>query len=107
MEVIANRQLRGEYGTVAPDQSFECRNETAQQLLKAGLVRNAMPPVIEYQTKVIVPEAPEVSPRHPFRDVSVPHKESAGVATESNRVLPAADVPKSGAPDSRGRARRS
>jgi len=36
MQVIANRQLRGEYGIVVPDQLFECSDETAQELLKSG-----------------------------------------------------------------------
>ena len=59
MKVIANHQLRGEYGVVQANQVFECRDDTGNELLKAGLVRNALPPKVQYETKVLVPEAPE------------------------------------------------
>lgn len=65
-----------------------------------------------YETKVIVPgttpgaEAPEVGPRLPFRHVPLHHTEPAGVAAESNSLLPGADLPESGAADRLGRRRR-
>ena len=107
MQVIANRQLRGEYGTVTPDQQFECRDETAQALLKSGMVRPAAPPKIQYETKIIVPEAPEVSPREPFRDMPVSHAQSPDLATESDRMFPVADLSSDRTTDPRGRGGRS
>lgn len=103
MKVIANRQLIGDYGTKAPDEEFDLRDEVATELLKSGMVRHATPPRVEYETKVIVPEAPEVSPRQPFRDVPVPHAEQEGVASEGNPMFPAADLSPVGAFDPRGR----
>jgi len=99
MKLIANRQLRGEYGTAAPDQEFECREETAAELLKSGLARNPLPPRVAYETKVIVPEAPEISPqapeaapRQPFRDLPLPDPKPASLAAAGDRVLHGADV---------------
>jgi len=107
MKVIANRALRGEYGTVVPDQEFECRDEIAQQLLKSGLVRNALPPKVEYETKIIKPEAPEVGPREPFRDRTMPDAKQENVASESDRMFPVADLSSDRTTDPRGRGRRS
>lgn len=114
MKVIANRQLRGEYGSVAPDEEFECREHTAAELLKSNLVRHARPPRVEYETKVIVPEAPaitpqapEASPRQPFRDLPLSDAQSQDLAAEGDRVLPAADVSPSRAADPRGRGGRA
>jgi hypothetical protein len=109
MRVIANRPLYGEYGTVTAGQEFDCRDEIARQLLEAGRVRLPDdPPRVRYETKVIVPsEAPEVSARLPFRHVSMPDEEQAGVAGDGNSVLPGADVSGSGAAHPGGRGRRS
>lgn len=107
MQVIANRQLHGEYGTVPPDQLFECRDEIGQQLLKSGLVRHARPPKVEYDTKIIRPEAPEVSPREPFRDRSVPHEKPEVVASEGDPLFPPADLSQDRTTDPRGRGGRS
>jgi hypothetical protein len=108
MRVIANRQLTGEYGTIAPNQEFECPNELAGQLRAKGMVRNAIPPRIEYETQVLRPqEAPEVSPRHPFRNRTLSDPKQENVATESDREFPAADIPSSGASDPRRRGGRS
>lgn len=63
MKVIANKLLYGPYGQVVQDQEFECEDERAQQLLKSGYVRHANPPKVQYETKVVTPEAPEVSAR--------------------------------------------
>ena len=68
MRLISNIQLTGTYGTVVAGQEFECEESTARELLTAGIVRKAGPPVVRYETKVIAPEAPEVSARHSFRD---------------------------------------
>jgi hypothetical protein len=114
MRVIANHQLRGEYTTepgvkvtVLPDQPFEPSDEAAEQLLKAGLVRHARPPKVQYETKVIVPEAPEVGPREPFRDVPVPHAQSQDVATEGAELFHGADLSPLRAPHPRGRGGRA
>src|SRR4029077_235206 len=103
MNLIANRQLTGEYGTVNPGQEFEARDQIAEDLLRRGLVRRAEPPRIEYETKVIVPEASEVSPRQPFRHLPVPDQKSTDVATESDRLFSAANLPAMRADDSGGR----
>jgi hypothetical protein len=106
MKVIANRQLQGHYGSVGPDQEFECQDETGSELLKRGLVRHVRPPKVQYETKVITPaEAPQVSAREPFRDVPLPDAEQAPMDSEGNKVLSSADVPERGAADSRGRGR--
>jgi hypothetical protein len=107
MKVIANSQLTGDYGTVAADQEFDPGDEIGVQLLKSGLVRYVNPPRVEYETKVIVPEAPEVGPRQPFRDVPMPHPEQANVASESDSLLPGSDIPASRVADSVRRGGRS
>lgn len=114
MQVIANRQLHGSYGTVPADQMFECPDETAQALLRAGMVRNPKPPKVQYETKIIRPTAPEVSPRETFRvspdavsDVSVSHSEPARVVAEGDRMFPVADLSTDRTTDPRGRVRRS
>lgn len=107
MRVIANKPLRGEYGYVVADQEFDVRDDLAEQLLKKGMVRHARPPKVQYETRVITMEAPEVSPREPFRDMPLPDEKPEAVVTESNQLLSVADVPPSRAIDSRGRGRRS
>jgi hypothetical protein len=83
MKVIANRQLQGHYGSVGPDQEFECQDETGSELLKRGLVRHVRPPKVQYETKVITPaEAPQVSAREPFR----------GAENEDDKVITSANV---------------
>lgn len=106
MKLIASRQLRGEYGLVVPDQEFEARDEVAVELIKKGLAHRPDPPKIQYQAKIIRPEAPEVSPREPFRGSPVPHEEPPTVAPESNRIVPQPDVPASEDADRRRRGRR-
>ena len=109
MNLIANRQLTGEYGTVIAGQQFIVRDEIAMQLLKDGVVRRAEAPRIAYSTKVIRPqETPEVSPRGPFHgDVSVPDAEPADVVTAGHQVLSESDVSTSRITDSGGRSGRS
>jgi hypothetical protein len=100
MRVICNaQQLHGDYGTVTAEQEFECPDDVAPELIKAGLVRALPKPKVLYETKpilpeyrVIVPEAPEVSARPPFRNVPLSHEESPDVAPESDSVLPGSDV---------------
>jgi hypothetical protein len=107
MNLIANRQLTGEYGTVNPGQEFEARDEIAEDLLRRGLVRRAEPPRIEYETKVIVPEAPEVSPRQPFRHQPVPNKEPKKLASQGDPVFSTTNLPAMRADDFGGRRGRS
>ncbi|HEV8189450.1 MAG TPA: hypothetical protein VGP83_16975 [Pyrinomonadaceae bacterium] len=109
MKLIANTQLRGEYGSVAPDQPFEVRDETAQVLLRKNMARTAASPAVEYETKVITPEAPTVSARPPFRNLSVFNAQPEDVVAESHREFSDADLPQQPAPDPvrrAGRARR-
>jgi hypothetical protein len=107
MKVIANRQLRGNYGLVVPDQEFETTDAIADSLLKRGLVRHAVPPKVQYETKIIKPEAPEVGPREPFRDLPLPDEKSENVASEGDNLLPEPDVSQDRATHPRGRGRRS
>jgi len=107
MKVIANRQLCGEYGVVVADQEFDVRDEIAVQLLHRHLVRKPDPPQVHYETKVIVPAAPEVSPREPFRDLPLLDAESPDVAPEGDRVLPATELPQPGTADPVRRGGRS
>lgn len=107
MRLIANRQLTGDHGFVLEGQVFETdTDEKGRSLINRGLARAADPPKVLYSTKVIVPEAPEVSARQPFRHVPVPHKESQAVVTESDQVFSGPDVPEQGTADTRGRAGR-
>ena len=103
MKVIANRQLHGEYGDANPDQLFECRDHIAEQLLASGLVRHPLPPKVEYEIKIIKPEAPEVSPRDPFRDRIVPDAKPETVDSEGNKVLSGANIFENRTPDPVGR----
>jgi hypothetical protein len=106
MKLIANCQLTGVYGTVIAGQQFEAEDELALHLIKGQMAHKADPPRIEYQTKVIVPEAPEVSPREPFRDLLMPDETAPTVAPESNRILPQSDVQERIDADPRRRGRR-
>ena len=103
MRLIANTQLTGIYGTVVAGQEFDCHDATALELLAAGVVRRAGPPAVRYETKVIAPEAPEVSAREPFPDMPLPDPQPETVAPESDSVLPGTDVREEGTADSRGR----
>lgn len=107
MRLIANCQLRGEYGQVVPDQEFEARDEIAVELIARGNARHARPPKIQYETKIITPVAPVVSAREPFRDGAVSNAQPKVVDTEGHRVLSTADLSDSGAADTRGRGRRT
>ena len=106
MRVIANRQLTGHYGVVSMGQEFDANEDVARQLLRAGLVKKPDPPVMVYETKVLIPEAPEAAPRDAFRNVPLPDSEPAGMATEGNRELSAGDIPAPRTDDPRGRAGR-
>ena len=94
MRLIANRQLAGDYGRADAGQTFEASAEVARSLVERGLARPWKEPTVLYETKVIVPEAPGVSARPPFRDESLPDEESAPVAPAGDPVLPRSDVPK-------------
>src|SRR5665213_3869625 len=106
MRVIANRQLAGNYGVVTTGQEFDADEDVARQLLRAGLVKRPDPPVMVYETKVIVPQAPEAAPRDVFRDVSLPDPELAGMASEGDQELSAANVQTPRTDDPRGRTGR-
>ena len=112
MRLVANRQLTGDYGFVAPGQEFWANDpEVAEQLIRRGL---AAP--VGYETKVIYPEAPQVAAREPFRfrpistrDVPVPDDpEPPALAAVRDAVVQAADISKPGTVDpvvKRGRGR--
>lgn len=113
MRLIANCQLAGDYGVVNTGQSFIVLDADAQKLLDSGAARRADPPRVLYQTKprvfetpTIQPEAPEVSARPPFRNVSLSNAQSPPVASASDRVLPKSDLPAQGVPDPGRRGRR-
>ena len=107
MRLIANRQLTGSYGSVVAGDGFDVEDATARQLINAGLARRAEQPRIQYETKIIAPEAPQVSARQPFRDSALPHEESPRVASESDQLLSSTDLPESGITDRGRRGRRS
>jgi hypothetical protein len=100
MLLIANRQLTGDFGTVAPEEQFFCAEDEGNQLLQKGLARLAYRPV-HYETKVITPEAPEVKPGGvlPFRDVPVIDAEPPALAALVAAVRAVPDVPAPGDPD--------
>ncbi len=100
MRLICDRpQLTGNYGpnaaqsTVLLGQQFEASDDLGRHLIQNGLAHRADPPKVLYETKVVTPEAPEVSPRLPFHNLPLHHEEQAGVATESNPMLPGSDLP--------------
>ena len=89
--VCISNQLSGAYGTVVAGQEFECEDPTAIELLRAGFVRKPGSPAVQYETKVIVPhEAPQVSPRQPFRHVPVSDARPETVASQGDCVFPPA-----------------
>src|ERR1035438_9212162 len=94
MRLIANRQLAGDYGRADAGQTFEASAEVARSLIERGLARPWKEPKVLYETKVITPEAPEVSARPPFRNVPVSDAEPAPVAPAGDPVLPRSDVSK-------------
>ncbi len=106
MRLFASRQLTGDYGTVTAGEEFECAEDVGNHLLHKGLAFPALPPKVHYETKVVTPEAPEVSPREPFRDLSVSDAKPEEVAAASNPVLSQTDVPESGTADPGGRGKR-
>lgn len=110
MTLIANRQLTGDYGTVHAGQVFTVTDEVGLQLISNGVARRPDPPRVLYETKVIVPEAPEVSARQSlFRDLPVSDPEPKNLAPQSHRELPVADVckPRTSHPGGRGGRARS
>lgn len=104
--IIANSTLynRTEYGLKSPGDMFTVRDSLARDLMSRGLARPADPPRVVYETKVITPEAPEVSPRPlPFRLGTVPDEGQTGVDPDRDRVLEQPDVPEKRAPNRRKR----
>lgn len=93
MRIITHIQLKGDYGLKAPGDEFECPDELALRLIKEGKAHRAGVPKILYETKVIVPEAPEVGPG-PFRDRAVLDAKSTEMAATSDTGLPESDVSK-------------
>lgn len=93
MDLIANCQLTGDYGTVVEGDFFTVDASVGASLIQRGLARPANPPRIFYDTKVIQPEAPEVRPRLPFRDLSLCDPESSQLAPASHSVFPGAELP--------------
>jgi hypothetical protein len=108
MKLIANRQLTGHYGTVAPHAVFECDDAVGTQLLANDLARKAAPPTVVYETQTLEPfEAPEVRPERPFRNVHLSNAEPETVATEGDSLVSDADVQASGTSNRGGRGGRS
>lgn len=114
MRVICNRQqLCGSYGVATLGQEIEIEDEMiARQLLRLGHVRLPDPPRVVYETKVIIPEAPEVSARPSFResppgDVPVPDPKPQGMAPAGDPLFPETDVSPSRTADRGGRRGRA
>lgn len=103
MNVIANSQLTGIYGTVAKDEPFNCPDEVAKELLANRKVRLAGKPIVRKEIKVIKP--PEVGPTVPFRDGSLSDSEPKIVPSSSNKKLSRADSSRQRTSHSRGRRR--
>jgi hypothetical protein len=104
MRLIATRQTYSkEFGTAIAGQEIDVSDELGRELLKNGVMRKPDPPQIKYETKIIIPEAPEVSARQVFRNLLMSDQESETVAAESDPVLSEPDIPESGTADSSGR----
>lgn len=102
MQLIALRQTCGDYGMISAGQVFTADDEVARQLIMEGIARRPDPPRIVYETKVVVPEAPEVSARQPFRDLHLPDDpEPPALAAVRDSVLAAANVQQQGTVDNR------
>ena len=73
----ATRGLRGDYGTIAPDQIFECNDQTAESLASRGLaVYHFAGPI--YETKVVVPQPAQMVPIvPPLADASQRHQRNS------------------------------
>lgn len=107
MRVVANRQLNGDYGLKNPGDIIDnLPPHLEKDYLARGVVSPAVDPKVQYETKVVRPEAPEVSAREPFRDVSVSDEESEAVASEGDSMLSESGVHEEGTADHRGRGRR-
>ncbi len=97
MRLVCNRpQLHGDYGDVVLGQEFDCEDHTARELIGLGHARIPDPPQVLYETKVVTPEAPQVSARQPFHHLPLSDKEQTAVAPQSDPLLPAADLPEPG-----------
>ena len=109
MQLIANSPLRlsAQQLYVLEGEAFDVPDEVAKQLLYAKKARIPAPPTVIYETKVIVPEAPTVRPRDPFRDVPMRDAQPPAVAPESDPLLPTADLSASRTAHYRGRGRRA
>ena len=95
MELIANRQLTGDYGSVSAGDCFHCSEEVGAQLLQAGLARVRFAQPYIYETKVVTPEAPEVKPAAaiPFRDVPDSDPRPKALVALESAVRAASDAP--------------
>lgn len=108
MRLVATRQvLIGGLGTFLMGQEFDAPDDVAKQLMANGVARHPDPPRVVYQTKVITPEAPEVSARHPFRHSGMFDAESAELAAEGDSSVPESDVSERGVAHPGGRGRRT
>ena len=107
--LIANNDLYNphEYGKARAGTEFSCRSDVAEKLVKQGSARRLDSSRVIYETKVIYPEAPEVSARDPFRDVPGLNPQPSAVAPESDPVLPVANIQEPGIADRGKRAGRT
>ncbi len=98
MILIANQQLTGDYGTVFDGECFECAPEVGEKLIASGLAHPRYAPGVQYETKVVTPEAPlitqEVKPQSalPFRDLSDPHEGPPALAAVRDAVRAVSDL---------------
>ncbi len=96
MNLIANRQLTGDYGTVAPGQYFNADQDVAESLIARGLARSVF---AGYETKVITPTTQEVKPlATPFRDLPRADTEPPALAALRTAVCSVPDIQPEGDP---------
>ena len=111
MRLVANKQTTGDYGTIPPGGVFHTPDDIGRQLITMGIARIDAPPAVLYETKVVTPEAPQVSARDifpgPTSDGALPDAQPEGLAPEGDPLLSGAEVQEPGAPDSGRRSKRS
>ena len=93
MELIANRQLCLDEGTVAPGDSFWIADDDGREMMRNGLARERYAtPYTKYEAKVVIPEVKPVTAL-PFRDVPAADAEPPALAALVAAVCAVSDAP--------------
>jgi len=104
MLLYTDRQLLHRGQSIGPGGQFEESDpKEIERLLSLPGIRRAEAPRVLYETKVIYPEAPEVSASTPFRHVPVSDTEPSGVVAEGAPVLESSNISE---PRAAGRGKR-